>query len=82
MNEFTIEKIGIIDRGCDGSSEFLLVTCRDDDTTPYLVEDYLLTLYYRNTNTPGAYFCHRITATPYPHSKNKVIAIVHHEYNN
>jgi hypothetical protein len=82
MNEFTVEKIGLIDHGCDGSSEYLLVTNPDDETTPDQVIDFLLPLYYRDTQTPGAYFCHTITATHYPHSLSKVIAVVHHQYNN
>lgn len=82
MNEFTIEKIGIIGYGCNGSDEYLLVTNPDDETTTGQVIDYLLPFYYRDTNCAGGYFCHMVTATHYPHSLNKVIAVIHHQYNN
>ena len=82
MTKFSVTKIGLIDHGCDGSSEYLLVTNRDDETTTVQVIDYLLPFYYRDTNCAGGYFCHMVTATHYPHSLNKVIAVIHHQYNN
>lgn len=72
--------IGTIDNGCDGAQQYILLTCRDDDLTEDQAYAWLLPQVYRDTNTPGGYFCRRIETIQ--KSNNQVICIVHHEYNN
>jgi len=78
--EITVTTIGTIDKGCDGSQQYILLQCLND----YLSENdawaYLHPLVYRDTNDAGAYFCHIVETIQ--KSDNEVICIVHHEFNN
>ena len=81
-NDFDIlsESIGSISHGVDGSDQYVLLTRWVDDFTPQDAEDWLLPQVYRDTHqAAGGYFCHRVT-TMQGESSNKVIAIVHHQY--
>jgi hypothetical protein len=53
-----VTKIGNIDNGIDGSEEYLLLTDSEDNLTENQAWEYLHPLVYRDTDTPGAYFCH------------------------
>jgi heme-degrading monooxygenase HmoA len=80
-NEFdiAIETIGHIKRP-DGRDEYVLLTRWVDDFTPQDAEDWLLPLVYKDTHQEAeGYFCHRVTTTQ-GESANKVIAIIHHQY--
>lgn len=77
--EIKITPIGEINKGVDGKDQYLLLTRLDDDLSPDFAENWLLPQVYRDTNTPGGYFCHRVTISKLP-SDNEVIAIVHHRY--
>jgi hypothetical protein len=81
-HEFDIktETIGTISHGVDGSDQYVLLTRWADDLTPEDAEDWLLPQVYRETHqAAGGYFCRRVT-TIQGESSNKVIAIVHHQY--
>ena len=78
--DIKIETIGAISHGVNGSDQYVLLTRWGDDLTPEDAEDWLLPQVYRDTHqAAGGYFCHRVTAM-HGESANKVIAIVHHQY--
>lgn len=64
----------------DGRDQYVLVRNRADDLTPDQARDWLLPRVYRDTNTPGGYFCNRVSATQAAHSDNTVICTIHHRY--
>ena len=72
--------IGTIDNGCDGAQQYILLKCLNDVLSKKDAYDWLLPQVYRNTNTPGGYFCNIVETIKKSH--NEVICIVHHEYDN
>lgn len=81
LDTLHIEKIGAIHHGVDGSDEYLLVWDNETAHNAQQLERHLTELYYRDTHTPGGYFCHSVSVIPDPaHHGYKHIAIVHHRY--
>ena len=74
-----VTKIGNIDHGIDGSDEYLLLSDNEDNLTENQAWEYLHPLVYRDTETPGGYFCH--TVKTLQKSDNSVVCIVCHQYN-
>jgi hypothetical protein len=77
---FTTQDIGTISHGVDGSDQYLILTCVDEDCTPQQAIDWLLPQVYREPSHAGAYFCRHVSATPMPYRDDQVIAIIHHQY--
>jgi hypothetical protein len=74
------ETIGSISHGVDGADQYVLLTRWVDDFTPRDAELWLLPQMYKETHKEaGGYFCNRIS-TFQGESANKVIAIIHHQY--
>lgn len=79
--EIKMTRIGDISAD-DGTDSYVLLERKDDNSlTPEEAETWLLPRVYRNTDTPGAYYCTSVRATPSPMSGGKVICIVEHRYN-
>jgi len=74
-----VTKIGNIDHGIDGSDEYLLLSDNEDNLSENQAWKYLHPLVYRDTDTPGGYFCH--TVKTLQKSDNSVVCIVYHQYN-
>ena len=81
--EIDMEVIGKIDLpNCRGTEGVVLLTCRNEELTPDMAEQWLLPRVYRDTNRPGGYFCHSVSAVQYPGSTIACLAIVHHRFDN
>ena len=80
--DIRVTHIGDIPMGSDGRDYYLMLTRLDDDLSEDDAHNWLLERYYRDTNTPGGYFCHRVTIVPMPHSDNECIGIVHQRFDN
>ena len=77
--EINIEKVGYVSLDyCGGRDEMVALTRDDDDLTPEQAEQWLLPKVYRDTNTPGGYFCHSLTAMQHPFAKNRCFVLIHH----
>ena len=74
--EIQIKSIGKLDT-YNGSDQYVLLTRLDDDLTAAFAEDWILPQVYSDTNIPGGWFCHSVTATELP-SGNECIVIIHH----
>lgn len=72
--------IGTIDNGCDGSQQYILLTCLNDALFEHEAYAWLMPKVYRDTNTPGGYFCHRVETIQ--KRDDQVICIVHHQFDN
>ena len=76
----TIEKIGAIHHGVDGSDEYVHIKT---DGTPSAqdVRVWLLRQFYRDTTQEaGGYFCHRVTIMARPYFDDEFVGIIHHQY--
>ena len=78
--EIQVTTIGTIDNGCDGSQQYLLLKCLNDELSEHDAWAYLHPMVYRDTDTAGAYFCHIVETIQ--KSDDSVICIVHHQFNN
>ena len=78
--EITITPIGTIPLGVEGQDQYVMLTRLDDDLTEDCAHQWLITRYYRDTNTPGTYFCHRVSIIPIPNNDSAAIGIIHHRY--
>lgn len=79
--ELKYETIGTIDLGPGrGSDQYVKLTRPDSDLSADQVEEWLLRQCYRNTETPGCYFCHTVHAVQVKHSSNACICTVQHRY--
>ena len=78
IERYRITPIGKVDQG-NGSDEYVLVCDLSDDIDLDDVEREFTEHCYRDTDTPGAYFCHRVTVVGLD-SDNECIVIVHHRY--
>jgi len=77
--EITVTNIGRIEHGIDGSDQYLLLSCGDDNLTEDQAHEWLLPQVYRETyQEAGGYFCKRVTVMQ--KTDSQVVAIVHHEY--
>jgi len=74
----TVQTIGKIGIGIDGADQYVLLRC-DEDASDDQIHNWLLERCYRDTNTPGGYFCHRVTILPHLDSDSR-IGIIHHRY--
>lgn len=80
---FAMNRIGADDQGIDGSDEYILLTCHDediDDEQLRAIETAAIQHYYRDTHRPGGYFCHSVTIIRMPYLSNKLMMIIHHQY--
>lgn len=73
-----ITVIGGIDNST-GRNQYVHIGRSEGDLTPEQAQEWMLRRVYRDTNTPGGYFCHRVTCMQYPHADNVVICVIHHE---
>lgn len=76
---YHLTPIGQVDNGVDGSDAFWLVRDAVDQIDADAVEAEFLRHFYRDTDTPGGYFCHRVSVSGLPYG-NQCIAVVHHQY--
>jgi hypothetical protein len=74
------KRIGAIDLGVDGSDEYLLVWDNEQEHSAEELEQHLLERYFRDTNTPGGYFCYSVIVGRHPYYTDKFIATVFHRY--
>lgn len=81
-NAFEQEAIGSIVKGVDGTDEYLHVRCLTADSDEATVERAVMQRYYRDTDTPGGYFCRNATVMRKRYSDNEYVVIVHHRYDN
>jgi hypothetical protein len=72
--------IGRIEEGCDGSQDYILLTCLNDVLSEEQAYNWLFPQVYRDTNRPGGYFCHRVETIQ--KRDDQVICIVHHQFDN
>lgn len=79
IQNYETQRIGLIPLGIDGSDEYLLVTDRDGDIDIEAVRQEYLEQHYRDTDTPGGYFCRAVTVAKLP-ADNRCIVIVHHRF--
>jgi hypothetical protein len=73
------DEIGSIAVDCGGSDQYILYTCNGDDITPDDIYNAVLPFVYRDTNTPGQYYCHRLRVMQTSRS-NEVICVIEHRY--
>jgi hypothetical protein len=78
--EIKATTIGTIDNGCDGSQQYILLTCLNDSLFEHEAYAWLMPKVYRDTNTPGGYFCHIVETIQ--KRDDQVICIVHHQFDN
>ena len=78
--EIQLAQIGVLDFGIDGRDQYILLTRKDDDLTPDKARAWLLPQYYHQSNGPGRYYCHTVSATQVEYSTNRVICAVQHRY--
>lgn len=76
----TIETIGTISKGIDGTDEYLLIVDNEDAIDIDALEQELRDRYYRDTGVAGGYYCHDVRCIPDPIHDNRCIAIVYHRY--
>lgn len=75
----TVTKIGNIEKGIDGTDQYLLLSRSDANLTATQAHKWLMPQVYRETyQEAGGYFCNRVTVMK--KSDSQVVAIVHHEY--
>lgn len=75
----TVTKIGNIEKGIDGTDQYLLLSRSDANLTATQAHKWLMPQVYRETyQEAGGYFCKRVTVMK--KSDSQVVAIVHHEY--
>jgi hypothetical protein len=72
----TLTKIGTVELGIDGADEYVLLKS-EDDMDADAMHNWLLELYYRQTNRPGGYFCTSVLILPHPNLNTYVGAIQH-----
>lgn len=73
-----VERIGRIERGIDGSDEYVLMRC-DEDTSVDDIHNWLLAQHRYECNRPGGYFCHYVSVIPHAHP-GKYLGIIYHRY--
>ena len=78
--EIRAQTIGTVDNGVDGSEQYILLTCLNDALSENEAHAWLYPKVYRDTDTPGAYFCHIVETIQ--KRDNEVLCIVHHQFNN
>lgn len=80
---YKIETIGDISTDY-GKDVYLLVTDNDegfpDETSIQICWTFFRNRHYKDTDTPGAWFCHRVSVIETPRG-NSVLVIVHNERN-
>jgi hypothetical protein len=74
-----VEPIGRILRGIEGSDEYVLVHCDDDDIHADHIVDFLRGRYGWESNRPGGYFCAGVNVVPHAQD-GKYIGIIYHRY--
>ena len=76
----TIEKIGAIHHGVEGSDEYVRIRT-EEACLLSVVKDWLLKQVYRDTTQEaGGYFCHRVTVMAHPYMEDEFVGVIHHQY--
>ena len=75
--DFTMEQVGKVYLDGSDTDLVIIVRRRDDDLTPEQAEALILPLGYNDTDRPGAYFCHSVSAVQYPGRSNWCLVMVH-----
>lgn len=65
----------------EGWDDILLIHRLDDDLMPAQAESWALRLLYRDTDTPGAMFCHSVSAIQYPSREDQCLVLAHRRLN-
>ena len=77
--EIKCERIGVIHNGIDGSDEYLLLTCLEEDLTPDQATEWLYPQVWKDSSGAGSYYCTTVLAVQ-GHRPDQVIATVQHRY--
>ena len=75
----SITPIGRVDAALNGVDQFVLLRDPADDLTTVRAHDWLLPQVYRDTSTPGGYYCYTVRCFATDRS-NEVIAVIEHRY--
>lgn len=76
----SIEKIGAIPLGVEGSDEYLRIKTEEAKMWDE-VHDWLIQHYYKDTHQEaGGYYCHRVTVMRWPNRNDEFVGVVHHRY--
>lgn len=79
--DIEVTQIGVIQApAVQATDEYVLLTRRDEDLSPEQAQEWLLQRCYRDTSSPGGYFCHRVQAVQKPNASHEVICIIEHRY--
>ncbi len=78
--EIEVDRIGELPTDEYGSRDELVLLKRKDyePLTPAEAEQWMLLRVYRDTDRPGVYFCHSVTALQHPYLKNYCLVLIHH----
>lgn len=86
IGQIRIQRIGFLDTSA-GRDEYLLVRTDSDQARADSLESVLTQHYYRDTNSPGGYFCHSVAVSAHPMQSqlpadqvDLYIAVVFHRY--
>jgi hypothetical protein len=77
--EVNSETIGTCHIGCEGSDQYVRFWSDEDDINPDEIHNAVLPLVYRQTHSPGTYFCTSMRAFQTENS-NEVICVIQHRY--
>ena len=77
--EVNYETIGTCHLGCEGSDQFVRFWSDQDDITPDEIHQAVLPTVYRQTQSPGHYYCTSMRAFQTDHL-NEVIVVIKHRY--
>ncbi len=79
LSKYKVQKIGEINHGIDGRDEYLLAKGIEDEIDENELYETYLSIFYRESDYPGAYFCNQITVQKMPFG-NEAIIVIHHSY--
>lgn len=78
--KITIEKIGVIELGVEGSDDYILVKTENRATIAQVRGELLSRFFRDTTQEAGGYYCHHVTVLGNPVFDNSFVAIIHHRY--
>lgn len=79
LSKYKVQKIGEINHGIDGRDEYLLAKGIEDEIDENELHETYLSIFYRESDYPGSYFCNRVTVQKMPFG-NEAIIVIHHSY--
>ena len=77
---FSIQKIGIIHLGVDGSDEYVLLTSNEGATAKDVKGWMMDRVYYETNQEAGGYYCNHVTVMPHPVFDDQFVCTIHHRY--